>query len=526
MIIFTIVVLLSGLKKEETSSNIEQIAEKFEKVRSAFLAYKKEEGNFCKDISLLKPYIEDEKDFPWSGYTLSQDQKYLIVSGKNSIEISEIKKHFGQSSFRKGNALHLSFKKLEDDNKKEPVAHFSVLPSLNITTTTHLTFDHKKSFSPTGKIEKMEWENQESRYSIPGTQTVRLRVQSQEGIWSPWFEQTLNIVEETGIKSVCAGKNAMYLLHKNGKVDGFGKNQFGEMGTGTTTSIEKLKKLTLFENVSQIDGGRGYCLIRTYDNQVLTLGQNHFGQLGQGGRMDQVYPKTIWGLEGILQVCAGDYFGAALSVSGDVYTWGSNEWGQLGGESNSFRETPIRVEGIEKIKSLACGSTHILALAFDGTVYSWGDNRKGQLGLGLKSKVEEPELTGLSSVKGIAAGQGTSFAILETGRVLSFGSNGHSQLGYGGQSEVLFPKEIPNLKNIVDLQTKSDFSIAIDEAGRGYKWGRNSNDTKASEEPVQIKEPKYIQSIAAGYDKAYILSIEEKIFIWEVDLDQIDPLIF
>ncbi len=507
--------------------DIDEIINDFRVLRSAFVQFKKEEKGLCEDLKILIKYMREPREIAWERYGISIDQKFLIVKNAKHMNADLILQRVGGASYVQSNKLYLSFSSVNAISKIEPVASFRVIPAEGITTTTHLEFDYSESVTEDNEINDVKWENMSPRYSEPGIKKIRLRIQDKNGNWSEWVERQIVVKELKGIREIASGQDSVFIVHNNGKIDALGRNDFGQLAMGDTESLARRKIVKMIENVRSVDGGGFHTVFLTNDGKVFTCGRNHFGQLGQGNRTDIITPKQMWGLESVKQVSAGESFGAALTTSGHVYAWGNNEYGQLGFEPSYFKENPQRVEGIENIKEISCGSTHMLALGFDGNVYSWGDNRYGQLGHGFKGKYNEPGVSSVSGIKSICAGKGFSLAIMESGKVKGWGLNTKSQVGIVGESELLFPQELLEIKEIVQISTKENFAVALDSIGQVYTWGHYSGvDDDYPTKPRRVGDLKYIKSVAATSDAGYAVDEKGNVVRWDRYIDKIENVLF
>jgi alpha-tubulin suppressor-like RCC1 family protein len=76
------------------------------------------------------------------------------------------------------------------------------------------------------------------------------------------------------------------------------------------------------------------------------FGANECGELGNGSTSSATSPVRV-GLPGtVQQVGAGGFFGAALLSDGTVWAWGNNENGQLGSATGACASTPQHVQGL------------------------------------------------------------------------------------------------------------------------------------------------------------------------------------
>ena len=74
-----------------------------------------------------------------------------------------------------------------------PIAKITMLPELNITTTTSVRFSSETSVTYNGIIAEEQWENKQEYYNA-GLNTVRLRVKDDLNNWSQWTELTFVVL--------------------------------------------------------------------------------------------------------------------------------------------------------------------------------------------------------------------------------------------------------------------------------------------------------------------------------------------
>ena len=236
---------------------------------------------------------------------------------------------------------------------------------------------------------------------------------------STWLKY---IIEVSGGEDNSAARDA------NGLVYTWGKNDYGQLGSGTTGSYSTVpvKVLsgqqdpcspdTFLQNIVAIDSGWDHLLAlektdpldSNFKGYVYAWGRNsenspwtdYGGQLGDGtdndcntpvkvlsGEQDPGDPNSY--LKDIIAVSAGDCHSIALDAEGNIWTWGNNEYGQLGiAGSDPCSLTPVKVLGLdgvgylEDIVSISAGYWHCLAIDADGTLWTWGKHSAGSLGLG------------------------------------------------------------------------------------------------------------------------------------------------
>lgn len=283
---------------------------------------------------------------------------------------------------------------------------------------------------------------------------------------------------------VDAGEKFSIALKSSGEVLSWGVQSTGRLGNGVNGSSSrayagsvKRGDLTDYPPLTNIDGvaagnSFGYAReandsdIPTGGGRVWSWGHNHVGQLGHGGtdtttRALPVKLNASALLTDVVDVDAGEAHGVFLrwksgdpSLEGSVWSVGKSDEGRLGngvlsGGSVAYPVFAIKDDGtpLTEIIQVSAGAAHTLALDRNGTVWAWGHNQYGQLGSGNTAhcayarRVKDSEGSGfLNHIVYVSAGgdgtQGSSMAIDEGGRIWVWGRNDHGQLGNGSSSPV------------------------------------------------------------------------------------------
>jgi alpha-tubulin suppressor-like RCC1 family protein len=282
------------------------------------------------------------------------------------------------------------------------------------------------------------------------------------------------------------GRNSLALL-KNGTVEGWGSNGFGELGNGEEEKIQVEPVLAAGLNeVAQVSAGHKFSLALLNNGTVMAWGDNKYGQLGTGSMEFANTPEPVAGLSGVKEVDAGFFHSIALLENGTVAAWGNGKYGQLGNGATEDSDVPVPVPGLKNVVQVGAGCIDSIALLSDGTVVSFGGNEYGQLGHGGKltkrSSVPEP-VVGLHEVKAIAAGLFYNLALLKNGTVMGWGYNISGQLGNGTTSIISgTPTPVSGLSGVTTLAAAggsmsvprtSQHSLALTEGGAVYGWGGN-----------------------------------------------------
>ena len=131
--------------------------------------------------------------------------------------------------------------------------------------------------------------------------------------------------------------------------------------------------IALSVKVKTISVGSTHVLAVSTDGKVYGWGSNNFGQSGGGAYPFFNKPKLISFPEKISAVAAGMHFSLALASSGKVYAWGWNGFGQLGLGDLQPRSNPTLISNLYNVRSIAAGEMHAIALG-KNDLLGWGNN--------------------------------------------------------------------------------------------------------------------------------------------------------
>jgi cysteine-rich repeat protein len=283
---------------------------------------------------------------------------------------------------------------------------------------------------------------------------------------------TIQLGTDLRVEALAGGSNGNCAVLTGGRVKCWGRNTYGELGLGDTTTRgeqpgqmgDALPAIDLGSGrtVQSVSVGGAFACALLDDASVKCWGKNSYGQLGQGdlesrgdqpGEMGDALPPVDFGTgRSARALAASTYHVCALLDDSSVKCWGYNGQGQLGigsgrsrgGEPDQMGDALLPVElgsGRQPVE-LAGGSEFTCVRFDDGAVKCWGYNDYGQLGLGdTKWRGLAPEELGdnlpmldLGSgrrARAICADGKSSCALLDDGTMKCWGSNWTGQLGLG-----------------------------------------------------------------------------------------------
>jgi alpha-tubulin suppressor-like RCC1 family protein len=162
----------------------------------------------------------------------------------------------------------------------------------------------------------------------------------------------------TDISAIEAGDEHSLALKNDGTVYAWGGNPFGQLGDGTwgwpeskTSAVQVADPADptgYLTNVIAIAGGDDYSLALKADGKVWGFGRNNWGQLGNGTYDDTNIPVQVSGLSGVISIAAGNGHSLAIKADGSVWTWGGNWAGQLGDGTLEGKTTPVQINFLDQ----------------------------------------------------------------------------------------------------------------------------------------------------------------------------------
>lgn len=246
----------------------------------------------------------------------------------------------------------------------------------------------------------------------------------------------------TGITDVQAGQSHVLALKSDGTVWGWGANSWGQLGPGSTNSVEPLPvQIPGLTGITAIAAQEGQSGCVDANGKVCMWGIQFFGELGNGSHEYAVIhrtPVTVGGLPAIVKLHCRGGDSMAVGSNGTVWTWGKFDWGN--GANNDSRFSPIQVSGVSGAIAAASYAGSGAALKSDGTVWTWGS---APLGDGSTTPATPSftaaKIPNLGNVVEISSG--LSYVLLRKtdGTVWGFGRNEVGQQGDGTQLKRLSP---------------------------------------------------------------------------------------
>ncbi len=199
--------------------------------------------------------------------------------------------------------------------------------------------------------------------------------------------------------SISAGYQHTCALTNDGTAYCWGRNNFGQLGTGNTVTIDWPTPVATSLKFSSISAGGDHTCGITPGGAAFCWGSNAVGQLGLGGIGGaSTVPVAVAGGQTFSRISAssGTSFKGGIGLghtcgvttAGAIYCWGDDSDLQLGRGpftgGNGFSGTPTQVgqgeRGPGTYTAISTGSRSSCAVGSDGNAYCWGSDVMGALG--------------------------------------------------------------------------------------------------------------------------------------------------
>jgi alpha-tubulin suppressor-like RCC1 family protein len=204
--------------------------------------------------------------------------------------------------------------------------------------------------------------------------------------------QRNTFIVPTGLSSGCVAIAAngyhTAVVMQDGSMRTFGWNGNGQLGDGTTTT--RLTPLTPTNlgpgsGIVAVACGEFHTIALLSNGTLRAFGRNTFGQLGTGTTTDHTTAVVPSGLTAsVVSISAGSQHTAVLLSDGTLRSCGLNLAGQLGRAATATASTTTWVEPAEMgatltIREIACGNMNTYMLMSDNTMRVLGFGGSGSL---------------------------------------------------------------------------------------------------------------------------------------------------
>jgi len=306
---------------------------------------------------------------------------------------------------------------------------------------------------------------------------------------------------------VSSGNNFTLAIKTNGSLWGWGLNTSYQLGDNTQTNRNSPVQISVGRSFINVAAGFDHSLAIDTSSNLYTWGNS---------TSISVYlfpPSTTFSWT---QVSKGSSYTAAIRSDGKLFTWGLNSSGQLGDGTTITRSSPVQI-GTGSWVKISAGSSHMAAINFDNSWLTWGLGTSGQLGDNTIVSKSSPVQIGVGSWTNVSAGNNFTTAISSDGKLYASGINASSQLGDGTtinkSAPVQLSATVPST-SWSQISAGFDHSLAIDNQGIMYSWGKYASIGPVSTEPTKLNS---WTRVSTGDRHTLAINNDGKLFAWGVN---------
>jgi alpha-tubulin suppressor-like RCC1 family protein len=212
-----------------------------------------------------------------------------------------------------------------------------------------------------------------------------------------------------------------------------------------------------------------------------------------------------------------------------VWAWGENLSGQLGnGFYNVNALSPARVTSVSNARQFSSGANTTVALKNDGTVWAWGSKEYGRLGTGKKEEgraLSPEQVADLKDIEQVSTSVNHSLALQRDGTVWAWGKNDVGQLADKALEVSYKPVKIAGLTDVVAVSAGTFHSLALKKDGSVWYWGlyELKNDFEKIIQPRLVEGLTSIKSIYAGERSSLALTEDGTVWAWGYNFGHMQP---
>ena len=314
-------------------------------------------------------------------------------------------------------------------------------------------------------------------------------------------------------KSVTAHGNVTAAITTSGDLYMWGKNDYGQVGNGTTTDQEtpvKVLSNVASASINVFNFSDSYCAAITTNGDLYMWGYNAYGQVGNGTTTDQKTPFKV--LSNVASISIDGFHSAAITTNGDLYMWGRNQRGQVGNGATTIQKTPVKV--LSNVASVSISSMESAAITANGDLYMWGYNAYGKVGNGTTTDQKTPVKV-LSNIASVNINTSYSAAITTNGDLYMWGCNDHGQIGNDTTTHQKTPVKV--LSNVASISMRS-CSAAITTNGDLYTWGANNNgqvgNGTTTDQKTPVKVLSNVEFVNSGWGRNAAITTNGDLYMW------------
>ena len=281
--------------------------------------------------------------------------------------------------------------------------------------------------------------------------------------------------------SVQIGISQSYGIEKTGKLWTWGFNSSGQLGDYTVVNRSQPVAVCGNHTFCQVVFGTNYYALGLDKNGKLWgWGRNTYGQLGTNGAASVSTPIAVCGNHTFCLVHASYGLSVAIDNHGKAWSWGYNNSGGCGNNLSASVSTPVAVCGNHTFCKVFAGDTMAGGMDIHGKAWAWGDCFAGGRGDNINYyNVSTPvAVCGNHTFCDIMIARNVGAGVDNKGKTWVWGNNANGDLGIGSVTSFQTPVTIWGDRafcKIIWHQTGfyNSLGFGIDNFGFMWAWGNN-----------------------------------------------------
>ena len=325
---------------------------------------------------------------------------------------------------------------------------------------------------------------------------------------------------------------------------GFGNNQFGSLGIGSTVNRSSPVQIGALTNWKEISSSYATTIGVQENGTIWFWGRDISGNSGIPVGNSASAPTQIGTLSNWSSISISPAHSAAVKTDGTLWTWGDNYHGGLGANNIIPRSSPAQVGSLTSWSKVSAGgylnytgdpNGFTMAIRTNGTLWSWGLNSRiiapiipiGILGLNNTTLRSSPTQIGsLTDWQNVACGGAHTVAIKTNGTLWIWGA---AEFGRLGLNDLIFrssPTQVGLLTNWNNISTGRLFSLATKIDGTLWAWGQGGaggklglNATINTSSPTQVGSLTNWRTGLANYTHSAAIKSDGTLWTWGSTID-------
>lgn len=319
--------------------------------------------------------------------------------------------------------------------------------------------------------------------------------------------------DDTWARIAAGGDNPPFALAVKdaGTLWSWGSASNGKLGNGTTTpDVTAPAQIGSDTDWLKVAAGSLHGLAIKTGGTLWGWGQNNAGEVGDGSSTQRTSPVQVGVATDWESVSAGFRFSVGIKTGGTLWSWGRKDDGRLGDGTNSGSDvlSPVQVGVATNWAQVACGIAHAAAIRDDGTLWTWGAPYNGKLGQNdeVSAFLVPTQVGAGTDYAQVSCGYEHTIVIKTDGTMWGCGDSSVGQVGDGGTTQRNSFVQIGSDTDWEEVSCGAYHNIARKTDGTLWAWGEafsgalgNGTTSPNVLAPVQIGSGEDWSSLSAGY---------------------------